>query len=232
MQWRAHVNPYKFAGKATFGAFLRALGTSERTLTEETDFIFASVDFEGVEDKAGGVHGYGVAMLDTRDVLTRDGNEDQVKIQAKNFRLAKHSQNFVFGETQRIEQADFRDTIIDSLTMKTNNGSPRKIILVSHYSDAEFRTFRHLNINLRNDLPHVIGCLDTAELVRKQLGYFPRLRTLLTWFGIPCRKDLFHNAGNDAVVTMQALLAWAYRQSRLISNDWPAIDLRCWRGGL
>ncbi|KAK4494096.1 hypothetical protein PRZ48_014394 [Zasmidium cellare] len=224
-KWRSHVDPYKAAGKASLEVFLDALCTGERSLSPESDFLFAAIDFEGDGSLVGGAHGYGCAILDTRGVLTgKQERQATCTIDGANFRVARHNQGFLFGDTERIEPEDLRDTIIKSLTIHSCQ-TPRKVVLVGHGIEADLRTFQHLKVDLSKDLPHVIGFVDTANIARQSLGQFPSLRALLQWLRIPHRRDLLHCAGNDAMFTMQAFLALAYRQSKVISSAWPALDL-------
>ncbi|KAK5692333.1 hypothetical protein LTR17_025383 [Elasticomyces elasticus] len=202
------------AGVAAAGAFVEALAAGE--MRANADFVFVSIDFEGGLQNRAGITEYGVAKLDTRDIVSKTVNaySSASTIPGHNYLLAKcRKQHCMFGDTTRIDKPQLAATIKAELNIPNGSEVPqRRIVLVGHGLHNEQLILEAHGVKL-GDLPAVIGILDTS-----QYGMGGSLETLLDRLFIPLPRnrngmaDSLHCAGNDAHYTLRALLALLYLQ--------------------
>ncbi|TKA53267.1 hypothetical protein B0A55_13171, partial [Friedmanniomyces simplex] len=208
-------------GKAASKAFIEALVTKTTSedegfmLSAEVDFVFVSIDIEGGMDQWG-IKEFGVAKLDTRDVVVNMASTSADLIHGHNYALAKgHRRAFVFGDTTRVDSSHLAATIKDVCHIPDRKGlygneTERRIVLVGHAIHNELMTMEAHGVKL-DDIPAVVGILDTSDL-----GQGGSLESLLTSLGLPLprnrqgKADSLHCAGNDAHYTLRALLAMLY----------------------
>lgn len=170
-----------------------------------------------------------------------DGVEWSKKIRARHFRIQEHRHlvnrkfiqgypdNFRFGQStfvplrkaaQHIRecfQAPFG--ALDSNSTKTTNPLPadpsraeeqRNLIFLGHAPEGDIRYLRKIGFD-PTSMKNIIETLDTAVMYRvwRREQQTPGLTKILRFFDI----DSFyaHNAGNDAVFTVQAMLAICVR---------------------
>ena len=99
----------------------------------------------------------------------------------------------------------------------SNSNSNGEIVLVGHGLSGDIKSLRHLGIDIYG-LPNMCETVDTKDLHShlRKTDNGVSIKSLLSEFGLPYR--YLHNAGNDAVYTMQALLA-IILQKKLQSLD-------------
>ncbi|KAK4890559.1 hypothetical protein LTR27_010721 [Elasticomyces elasticus] len=198
-------------------AFVEALAAGE--MRANADFVFVSIDFEGGLQNRAGITEFGVAKLDTRDIVCNalDAYSSASTISGHNYLLAKcRKQRCMFGNTTRIDKPQLAATIKAELNIPDGSGvqleAQRRIVLVGHGLHNERLILETHGVKL-GDLPAVIGILDTS-----QYGMGGSLETLLDCLSLPLprnrngRADSLHCAGNDAHYTLRALLALLYLQ--------------------
>ncbi|CZR64583.1 uncharacterized protein PAC_14481 [Phialocephala subalpina] len=181
------------------------------------DVVFVSLDIEGSFHT---IREIGISTLDTRDL--RDLKCDpSVLISTHNYRIwtdekAEMQRPFRFGTSKRLEKR-WMGWLIEKC-MKTGSPEltktePRTTVLVGHNLRSDFevlgRTKRGGRFIIQKFPDQLI--LDTAFL-KGQEYRGPRmtrtqsLKDTCTEFGIECTKSALHCAGNDANLTMKALM--------------------------
>ncbi|KAK0945620.1 hypothetical protein LTR29_002975 [Friedmanniomyces endolithicus] len=209
------------AGMSAAVNFVNALAT--QTMSDKADFVFVSLDFEG-DIHSRGLTEFGYATLDTRDVIA-----DGPTIYGHNYALASnHKRGFLFGDVTRIDVPQLGATIREVCHVTDVDGMDRRVVLVGHGIHNELRNMAAHGVRLE-DLPRVVGAIDTGELSKVVLGQAGTLERLLTSLEIPLTRnrngfaDSLHCAGNDAHYTLRALLLLLYTQSSPPSGG--SIDL-------
>lgn len=201
--------------------------------------VFVSIDVEAYEKDHSKILEIGVATLDTRSLLNTppgaDGENWRSKIEARHF-LIKENQylrnhEFVRGCPDRFE---FGTTLVIPLDLAASaveecfkppfgglvdsSGGveleDRKVVLVGHDTQTDLDYLKRLGLYAQS-LPGVVDCLDSASLYRtwKQDPQIMSLGKVLADFDIIGWN--LHNAGNDAVYTIQAMLAVCVRESTI-----------------
>ncbi|KAK3630886.1 hypothetical protein LTR56_017159 [Elasticomyces elasticus] len=200
------------AGVAAARAFVEALAACE--MRADADFVFVSIDFEGGLRNRAGITEFGVAKLDTRDIVSKTVNaySSASTISGHNYLLAKcRKQHCMFGDTIRIDKPQLAATIKAELNIPDGSKGQRRIVLVGHGLHNEQLILERHDVKL-GDLHAVIGILDTSEYMGGSL------ETLLDCLSLPLprnrngRANSLHCAGNDAHYTLRALLALLYLQ--------------------
>ncbi|KAF2280373.1 uncharacterized protein EI97DRAFT_430114, partial [Westerdykella ornata] len=201
--------------------------------------VFVSIDVEAYEKDHSKILEIGVAILDTRSLLDTppgvDGENWRSKIQARHF-LIKENQHlrnyeFVRGCPDRFEFGTSTTIPLEVAaaavegcflppfggSMELNDGielEQRKVVLVGHDTQTDMEYLKKIGFDaLRQD--SVVDCLDSALLYRtwRQDPQITSLGKVLADFDIVGWN--LHNAGNDAVYTMQAMLAVCVRESTI-----------------
>ncbi|KAF2731413.1 hypothetical protein EJ04DRAFT_579126 [Polyplosphaeria fusca] len=189
--------------------------------------IFVCVDVESYERAHHLITEVGIATLDTHDLLTLapgpDGLNWRAQITARHFLIRENMHlvnsqfisgcpdRFEFGTSEVISQADAPGYI--SNLFHPGNGD-RPIILLGHDPHSDIRYLQSLNFNPL-PLPHLLEIIDTATLYRvwrreqnpTSLGKILYDFDVVAWH--------LHNAGNDAVYTVQAMLAVCVREAAI-----------------
>ncbi|OAL44821.1 hypothetical protein IQ07DRAFT_649015 [Pyrenochaeta sp. DS3sAY3a] len=204
--------------------------------------VFVSVDVESYERAHSLITEIGVATLDTRDLVGiapgADGAEWRNKIQAQHFRIKEHRHfvnhefvhgcpdHFEFGSSTLVALRDapshiaacfrppFGATPSDGADSMPPSGEARKIVLLGHDTASDIRYLKTIDYDPLKD-ENVIEVQDTAAIYQAwRLETQPTsLGRILADFGIP--GSYLHNAGNDAVYTLQVLLAVCVREATI-----------------
>ncbi|KAK5173931.1 uncharacterized protein LTR77_002612 [Saxophila tyrrhenica] len=183
----------------------------------------------------------GIATLDTRDLKTTapgpTGTEWQKAIRARHIRVAEYTylvnKDFVQGCPDKFEFGRSEFVGLDKVVQTTAScfkypysGSPppdeteekRNIVLVGHDISQDIKYLHSIGYNPYNS-SSVVDTLDTATMFRvcnkdpnaRALGSILYEYDLTGWH--------LHNAGNDAVYTLWALLAMCVTQSSQRDSD-------------
>ncbi|OAF58126.2 hypothetical protein VC83_05374 [Pseudogymnoascus destructans] len=202
---------------------------------QESSVVFICVDVEAYEKNHRLITEIGIATLDTADianVVPEDrGTNWFSAIRARHFRVKEfgHLNNteylqgcadmFRFGTSEWIKIADAPKSVADCFKAPFSNPlspSPidpfekRKIVLVGHDLPADIAFLRQLGYDPGN-LSNLLECTDTTHMYRafRQEPNNSGLGKVLADLDI-AGWDL-HNAGNDAVYTLQAMVAIAVK---------------------
>ena len=197
----------------------------------DSDVIFIAIDCEAYERSPRVITEVGVATLDTRDLHgmapgTETGTAWQQYIRARHFRIAEYknytNSEFVSGCPDRFEfgKSEFvgKDLISKKLAecfKQPYSGSAgssmseerRTIVFVGHNVSQDISYLRQIGFSLSNYGNVIIDNIDTAQMFRAYCKE-PEARslgTMLNYFDL--QGWYLHNAGNDAVYTLWAMLA-------------------------
>ncbi|PSK53387.1 hypothetical protein B9Z65_8942 [Elsinoe australis] len=212
------------------------------TITSTTpikDVVFMSIDFEASEraQKSGlKVTEVGLAILDTRALVYQPPGTDATswlsKIVAKHY-IVRENQHLVigtyvsgspgafhFGTSEVRGQASTGQHLAYDLRhppspTAMSEGERRSIVLVGHALHNDMKYFEALGVRPYQDA-WVRDTIDTQDLCCYE-SRLASLGDLLGRLGVEGRDT--HNAGNDAVYSLQALVKmvylWTYEGERL-----------------
>ncbi|KAF7930238.1 hypothetical protein BELL_0073g00070 [Botrytis elliptica] len=197
----------------------------------EDAVVFVCIDVEAYEMNNNIITEIGIATLDVLDIANMEpgelGENWRKAIRARHFRIkenmhlnnTKHVQgcagSFEFGTSEIICRDDAPRVIGSCFKYPFSDPSPspdladqkRNIILVGHDVDADIRFLRQIGYEINNLKLHE-GCDTTLMWRALKREVNPRsLSAILAEIGIAAWN--LHNAGNDAVYTLQAMLGIA-----------------------
>ncbi|KAJ4289697.1 hypothetical protein N0V90_011026 [Kalmusia sp. IMI 367209] len=212
--------------------------------------VFVCVDVEAWERDHHKITEVGVATLDTRDLVDfaplTDGQDWRSKIRARHFRITEHAHlvnsdfvsgcpdHFYFGQSEFVSLRDApamvaacfkppfcaRPGQVPKLAV-IDSDEQRNIIFLGHDTLGDVKYLQKLGFDPLS-LPNLLEAQDSANLYRvwhrdeqiTKLGY------ILNDFDIAGFS--LHNAGNDAVYTVQAFLGICVREASIRNS--PEMD--------
>ncbi|CAI6329073.1 unnamed protein product [Periconia digitata] len=202
--------------------------------------IFICVDVESYEKAHHLITEVGIATLDTRDLSGippgNDGKNWRPLIRARHFRIQEYSHlvnseyvsgcpdRFDFGRSEWVRLADaaamtaecFKEPFCGTNWAGTSDMKleERNLIFLGHDAQGDIRYLQTLGFDAMA-LPNMLETQDTATMYRvwrRELNP-TNLGRILYSFDIPGFN--LHNAGNDAVFTVQAMLAICVREASI-----------------
>ncbi|KAE8451292.1 hypothetical protein EG329_004457 [Mollisiaceae sp. DMI_Dod_QoI] len=209
-------------------------GKSMRFMPQDS-VIFISVDVEAYEKNHKQITEIGVATLDTLDITKlapgQGGENWMQKIRARHFRIIEHRHlinklfvtgcpdNFEFGESEFISIRDapsviascFKHPFSDKGNTSAENIQPkRNIVLVGHNISADITFLKDIGYDVTN-LSNLWDTVDTADMWKylKHETDSTKLAAILHDLNLDGWN--LHNAGNDAVYTLQAMIGTAIK---------------------
>lgn len=204
--------------------------------------VFVCVDIESYERDHNLITEIGVATLDTRDLVDiapgTDGTNWRNQISAQHFRINEYRHlvnhefvrgcpdRFDFGSSAFVALKDapshiaacFHAPFGATHSLKAEDvplsGEARNIILLGHDTASDIRYLQSIDYDPLK-VENIVEVLDTAILYRawRHEQQTTGLSRILADFGIPGYNP--HNAGNDAVYTLQAFLAICIREATI-----------------
>ena len=182
-------------------------------------FEMTAIDFEGTVDDWG-VKEFGGAKLSAATLaLAAAGDSVETATTCFNFANATNRQRkFAFGTSTRVSPEllvkAIHEQLADAPTRDKHDTrlAPSPIILVGHNIRADIDIMKSLGVSLEQ-LPRIIGVVDTWELAKQVLGRSLSLENLLKELNIPYEYNALHCAGNDAHYALQTMLALLYLQA-------------------
>jgi hypothetical protein len=216
---------------------LKTLNVSELApFPFEKNIVFVAIDIEAYERNNNLITEVGIAMLDVQDLRHRSPGDHGKgwfsKIQARHLRIKDNSwavnREFVvgcptlfdFGESEFVEEKHIVNVIRPMIEQKVSASTPsqqggqleeRSVVLVFHDPAADIAYLDQLGYDIYG-ASNIVEIVDTRTL-HQHLRRRPnpaKLESVLADLGIQCHN--LHNAGNDAVYTLQAMLAIAIQQ--------------------
>ncbi|ESZ98015.1 hypothetical protein SBOR_1546 [Sclerotinia borealis F-4128] len=197
----------------------------------EDAVVFVCIDVEAYELNNNIITEIGIATLDVLDIANMEpgilGENWRKAIRARHFRIKEHMHfnntkhvqgcagDFRFGKSEIISRENAPHVVATCFKYPFSSTSPsaeladkkRNIILVGHDVDADIRFLRQIGYEINNLQLHE-GCDTTLMWRALKREVNPRsLAAILHEIGIAGWS--LHNAGNDAVYTLQAMLGIA-----------------------
>ncbi|RDW71222.1 hypothetical protein BP6252_07785 [Coleophoma cylindrospora] len=211
----------------------------------EGSVVFVCVDVEAWERDQQVITEIGISTLDTaeiKDMIPGEGGTKWMeKIRARHFRIIENQRyenhefvhgcadRFEFGESEWINLKDAPSVVAScfkppySLFKDPINPTVRDLVLVGHDIDADILYLKKMGYNVLN-LGNLKEKQDTASMYRylRRESNPRNLGAVLADLGITGWN--LHNAGNDAVYTLQAMIGIAIRhlvekQAKLASKE-------------
>jgi hypothetical protein len=211
--------------------------------------VFVCVDVESHERAHHKITEVGVATLDTRELVGvppgEDGKAWREKIRARHFRIkehrhlvnsefvAGHPDGFDFGQSTFVSlkeaashvaaclHAPFAAQDGDEFPSHYDPSEKRNLIFLGHDTLGDVRYLQQLGYDPMK-VENILEAMDTATMYkvwhREQQP--TSLGRIMNYFDIEAWK--LHNAGNDAVYTVQAMLAICVREATLRGS--PELD--------
>ncbi|GAB7355855.1 hypothetical protein MBLNU459_g6515t2 [Dothideomycetes sp. NU459] len=210
------------------------------------DVIFIAVDIESYERNHNIITEIGIATLDTRDLDGKPsgvvGKDWHRYIRARHFRIKDYlhlvnvdfvkgcPENFEFGESEIVAYTDSQKAVADcfkepfskpvhvDVSRTYGFEQKRNIIFLGHDTMQDVNYLRKLGYDPTN-LPNLAEFLDTKAMYQsysrevnpRSLGHILYELDLEGWS--------LHNAGNDAVYTVQAMLGICVRASEMMGDN-------------
>lgn len=195
------------------------------------------------------------ANLDTRHIHSLSGSSDlrslisvhmfeveptpTTKMAARKKRRARQC---IFAQPKLITSENLSTTvtqnlrITDSLVGSENSNHLRNIVLVGHSPGEDLKVLRHLGIDVANAGP-ILTLIDTHSISRylfppyhperaPEPGHDFSLVGVLAKLGCLPPKSEFHNAGNDAVYTIYAMLLLAIKNGTARKTELSTVELK------
>ncbi|KAF5847775.1 hypothetical protein GGP41_009017 [Bipolaris sorokiniana] len=204
----------------------------------EQSVVFVCVDVESYEGAHHKITEVGVATLDTRDLQDiapgENGKAWREMIRARHFRIKEykhlvnhlyvigHPDGFLFGESTFVSlneaakhvAACFRAPFGDVDTPTKQSNEKRNIVLLGHDTLGDIHYLQQLGYDPVKE-ENILEIMDTATMYRvwHRDQQPTKLGNILSDFDIVGWK--LHNAGNDAVYTLQAMLGICVREAMI-----------------
>ncbi|PHH63601.1 hypothetical protein CDD81_5693 [Ophiocordyceps australis] len=206
--------------------------------------VFICIDIESLESSPGCVSEVGIAVLDMARIkvnsLQDGGSQLWPFIKAYHLRTKEYSgmrnyryvhgcpESFDFGKSTFPEGANLSAAVMNILGPYLHNG-PGYVLFVGHNVDSDIRYLSQIGIDIMG-FPAVVGKVDTQDL--HQVWFSPdrvkSLESVLADLGI--FSSNLHNAGNDAVYTLRAMIALAVRPENQENAGWIGTSGDFWEG--
>ncbi|CAN8097250.1 unnamed protein product [Discula destructiva] len=201
----------------------------------EDDVVFVCFDVEMDENNAQVVTEVGFGVLDTRDlkgVAPGQGAENWSKlIQARHLRIKEYllvknfkyvdgcPEKFQFGKSEIVGIDRIEKVCTGILSPKDSDGKPRRVVVVGHDIKQDIELLFGIDVDIY-ELPGLIDIIDNQRIQQHDAMFKDpqRLAVVLRALGIEHR--YLHNGGNDAVYTLQSMLALAVcRRQKSLAKD-------------
>ncbi|TGJ87722.1 hypothetical protein E0Z10_g1038 [Xylaria hypoxylon] len=188
---------------------------------------FVCVDVEAYEEDARVVTEIGLAVLDTEDLIDicpgERGENWFSLVQAYHFRIEERRyivnskfvqgcpEAFDFGKSQMVSIKDI-NKVVGKVIGDKNSEDQRPVIIVGHDIRQDLKYLTSIGYNPWG-VPLIVDEVDTQAMFQRiERGPNGRsLALICAELGIPgCN---YHNAGNDAVYTLRAMIAMAIKRT-------------------
>ncbi|QPH01431.1 hypothetical protein C2857_005631 [Epichloe festucae Fl1] len=207
------------------------LGTPDGQLIGDLDrkpTLFVSIDIEVIEVEPRSITEIGIAVLDTRNIQERDSGPGGIfwweHIKAYHLVVRQHASHvnykyvqgcpdkFQFGESMFPNKWELIDTLSSILSPYTRDGVA-DVVLVGHDTPADVRYLSNAGYDVDSALK-LVDTVDTQILHQAwKGGKQPRkLESVLSDLCITY--TYLHNAGNDAVYTLRAMITMGVEGSK------------------
>lgn len=194
----------------------------------EDSMVFLCFDLEMYERNPNVVTEVGIAILDTKDIKDMPPGENGenwfMSIKARHIRIQENMgyrnfqfvqgwpDRFNFGESELVPMAEVKNVLKQVLEahapMRPDSSKFGNVVIVGHDLKGDVEGLKKVGFNLY-DIRNIREMVDTKDmfqhLMKMQDGR--KLKSILDAFEL--HNAYLHNAGNDAVYAMQAMIAVA-----------------------
>ncbi|KAF2091367.1 hypothetical protein K490DRAFT_31204, partial [Saccharata proteae CBS 121410] len=177
----------------------------------DEDVIFIALDLEAWEFDHRIITEVGIATLDTRDLTSADPSDPNSflrHVKASHFIIKNHEKHvnrkFVRGCPRMFHFGTSKKVLLHQMVDHLDAAfiTARKMVLVGHDLKGDIKYLNDLNFS-PTAARTVVAQLDTQKIANEM--FLPSaLGKLLE--ALEIHAENFHNAGNDAMFTMQALV--------------------------
>ncbi|KAJ4414407.1 hypothetical protein N0V85_003162 [Neurospora sp. IMI 360204] len=201
--------------------------TQPTGIEPEKSVVFVAIDLEAYELDQSIITEVGLAILDTAkisNVAPGEGGKnwfDLIEarhIRVKEFAWAQNSRHvqgraeyFDFGESEFIEVAKIASVLKETIEIESSaggEGAKHPVVLVFHDQSQDLKYIRMLGYDVAS-ADNILEVVDTREMYQylSRSNNASKLSNLCGHLDIPWKN--MHNAGNDAVFTLQAMIGLA-----------------------
>lgn len=172
------------------------------------DGVIISIDFENIKTIRTGFHGsdccqMGIALLDSRDITRLPASK---AISTINYAtgtpryVSRASRKYLFGDTISCHRTELAAHVRSYFPVDEN----RQIIIIGYSVEIDIHALRALGFEFPTCSMFI---LDTFRIAKDVMsGWTSSLARLLDLFGVQYPPEALHCAGNDAHLTLKALL--------------------------
>ncbi|ROW17571.1 hypothetical protein VPNG_00779 [Cytospora leucostoma] len=190
----------------------------------EGEVVFICVDVETYEKSPGLVTELGFAILDTQDLVgvpPGEGAQNWFKlIRAHHLRIKEYSymkntefvmgcpDSFVFGTSEFVPIDKVLKAIEEIMSPKSPTGELRKVVLVGHDVNQDIALLDSIDFDVY-EMRNLLEVVDNQKLHQHRHRFYNGQGLSAVLAGLDIAYMYLHNAGNDAVYTLQSLLRLA-----------------------
>ncbi|KAJ0109196.1 hypothetical protein J7T55_009527 [Diaporthe amygdali] len=200
---------------------------------QEGHVVFVCFDIETYEKTPGLVTELGFAILDTQklvDVSPGAGARNWFDlIQGRHIRIKEYSymrnteyvdgcpDSFMFGNSEFVPLTEVLGVVEDIMSPKLDSGELRKVVVVGHDVKQDIQHLNTLDFDV-HAMENLLEVIDNQSLHQHRSKFYNGQSLCAILAGLDISYRFLHNAGNDAVYTLQSLLCLAVlkRQESLV----------------
>ncbi|KAM3438406.1 hypothetical protein NHJ13734_004178 [Beauveria thailandica] len=207
-------------------AMFRHLQLKDGVIEQESDVVFFCVDVEALETAPGIISEIGIAVLDMQRVRDESpgnrGRDWWPMIEAHHLRIKEYAglvnyryvqgcpDHFQFGESTFPSKSEAREAI--RTIVRPYLDQKRRIIIAGHDVRQDVNYLGHIGFDLKHETT-CAGTVDSQVLyqVWQKTDTSRSLSTVLDELGF--EYSYLHNAGNDAVQTLRAVIGVTFAET-------------------
>ncbi|KAK7717482.1 hypothetical protein SLS64_002974 [Diaporthe eres] len=195
--------------------------------------VFVCFDIETYEKNPGLVTELGFAILDTQKLVgvpPGAGARDWFDlIQSHHIRIKEYSymknmeyvegcpDSFMFGTSEFIPLTEVLGVVEGIMSPKSESGQLRNVVVVGHDVKQDVQYLKSLDFDV-SEMENLLEVVDNQKLHQHRSKFVNGQSLCTVLAGLKISYRYLHNAGNDAVYTLQSLLRLAVlkRQESLV----------------
>ncbi|KUI65380.1 hypothetical protein VM1G_00749 [Cytospora mali] len=190
----------------------------------EGNVVFICVDVETYEKSPRLVTELGFAILDTQDLVglpPGDGAQHWFDlIRARHLRIKEYSymknteyvmgcpESFVFGTSELVPLDKVLKVTKEIMSPKLPSGELRKVVLVGHDISQDIALLESIDFDVY-EMSNLLEVVDNQKIHQHRHRFYNGQGLGAVLAGLDISYMFLHNAGNDAVYTLQSLLRLA-----------------------
>ncbi|KAL2277666.1 hypothetical protein FJTKL_15259 [Diaporthe vaccinii] len=198
--------------------------------------VFVCFDIETYEKNPGLVTELGFAILDTQKLVgvpPGAGARDWFDlIQSRHIRIKEYSymknteyvegcpDSFMFGTSELIPLTEVLGVVEGIMSPKSESGGLRKVVVVGHDVKQDVQYLKSLDFDV-HEMENLLEIVDNQKLHQHRSKFYNGQSLCAVLAGLKISYRFLHNAGNDAVYTLQSLLRLAVlKRQESLARAW------------